>query len=42
VWIGHGKIRIDERWWRWDEEKEVLIDGREMIKEREVGENKVV
>jgi len=34
VWIGYGKIRIDERWWRWDEEEEVLIDGRGMIKER--------
>ncbi|KAL6421075.1 hypothetical protein ACFW04_013599 [Cataglyphis niger] len=23
VWIGYGKIRIDEKWWRWDEAKEV-------------------
>ncbi|KAL6417325.1 hypothetical protein ACFW04_014576 [Cataglyphis niger] len=27
VWIGYGKIRIDEKWWRWDEEEEVLKDG---------------
>lgn len=26
--VGYGKIRIDEKWWRWDEEGEVLKDGR--------------
>lgn len=28
VWVGYGKIRINERWWRWDEEEEVLRDER--------------
>lgn len=28
VWVGYGKIRIDEKWWRWDEEEEELRDGR--------------
>lgn len=28
VWVRYGKIRIDEKWWRWDEEGEVLRDGR--------------
>ncbi|KAL6420239.1 hypothetical protein ACFW04_014609 [Cataglyphis niger] len=27
VWIRYGKIRIDEKWWTWDEEEEVLKDG---------------
>jgi len=24
VWVGYGKIKIDEVWWKWDEEEEVL------------------
>lgn len=28
VWVGYGKIRIDEKWWRWDEEGKVLRDRR--------------
>lgn len=24
VWIEYGKIRINERWWKWDDEEEVL------------------
>lgn len=28
VWVDYGKIRIDEKWWRWNEEGEVLRDGR--------------
>lgn len=28
VWVGYDKIKIDEKWWRWDEEGEVLRDGR--------------
>ncbi|KAL6419708.1 hypothetical protein ACFW04_013672 [Cataglyphis niger] len=27
VWIGYGKIRIDEKWWRWDEEEELDRKG---------------
>jgi len=35
VRIGYGKIRIEEKWWRWDEEEEVLKDGKgNKIKER--------
>jgi len=28
VWIGYGKIRIEDKWWRWDEDEEVLKDGK--------------
>ncbi|KAL6419267.1 hypothetical protein ACFW04_013996 [Cataglyphis niger] len=35
VWIGYGKIRIDEKWWRWDEEEEVLKDGNGNLKKGE-------
>lgn len=28
VWIGYGKIRINEQWWRWDESEEILRNGR--------------
>lgn len=36
VWIGYGNIRINVRWWRWDE-NEVLRDERgwERIAEEE-------
>jgi len=29
VWVGYERIRIDEQWWRWDEEEEILVDGIE-------------
>jgi len=32
VWIGYGTIKIDDRWWKWDEEEEMLTDGRGMIR----------
>lgn len=32
VWIGYGRIRIGEQWWKWDEE-EVLKDGRGKVRE---------
>ncbi|KAL6417393.1 hypothetical protein ACFW04_012785 [Cataglyphis niger] len=35
VWIRYGKIRIDEKWWRWDKEEEVLKDGNGNLKKRE-------
>ncbi|KAL6416393.1 hypothetical protein ACFW04_011573 [Cataglyphis niger] len=35
VWIGYGKIRIDEKWWKWDEEEEVLKDGNGNLKKGE-------
>jgi len=44
VWIGYGKIKIDEKWWKWDEEEAVLTDGRGMIRkeslEDSLGEEK--
>ncbi|EZA62843.1 hypothetical protein X777_01158 [Ooceraea biroi] len=41
VWIGYGKIRIDNQWWRWDEVEEVLRDGNgNEVKEEEEGEIK--
>jgi len=33
--LRYGMIKIDEKWWKWDEEEEVLIDGRGMMR-REV------
>ncbi|KAL6419185.1 hypothetical protein ACFW04_014058 [Cataglyphis niger] len=35
VWIGYGKIRIDEKWWRWNEEEEVLKDKNGNLKKGE-------
>lgn len=31
VWVGYGKIRIHEQWWRWDKGEEVLRDVRGRI-----------
>lgn len=40
VWMGYGKTKIDGEWRFWDEEKEMLRDGRGVIKggQREWGE----
>lgn len=38
VWIGYGKIRIDEQWWRWDEAEVLLRDGRGNIRRERKGE----
>jgi hypothetical protein len=36
TWLGYGRIRIDEQWWKWEDgEKEVLRDGRGNIRRRE-------
>lgn len=40
VWIGYGKIRIEEQWWKWDEEIEVLKDSRDNIRKENQGEEK--
>lgn len=32
VWIGYGTIKINEEWWIWDEEEEVLQDRKGNIK----------
>jgi len=28
-----GGIRIEDKWWRWDEDNEVLRDERGMVRE---------
>jgi len=38
IWIGYGKIRIGEQWWRWDEREEVLRDGKGNV--RRLGQGK--
>ncbi|EZA56067.1 hypothetical protein X777_03894 [Ooceraea biroi] len=40
VWIGYGRIRIEEQWWKWDENEEVLKDEKGRIRERMQGEEK--
>jgi len=42
VWIGYEMIKIDERWWKWDEDEEVLIDKKGMIRGESSGEIKEV
>lgn len=37
VWLGYGKIQIEGRWWKWEEEEEVLRDNEGNIW-REQGE----
>jgi len=27
VWVGYGKIQIEGKWWRWEEDEEILKDG---------------
>ena len=39
VWLGYGRIRIGESWWRWDE-KEVLKNEKEEVRVEESGEEK--
>jgi len=33
VWVRRGGIRIEDKWWRWDEDNEVLRDERGMVRE---------
>lgn len=42
IWIGYDKIRMEEKWWRWMEEEEVLVDERGMIREENKGESIMV
>lgn len=37
VWITHGRIKIDNIWWRWDEEVEMLRGDRGNVKEIQQG-----
>ncbi|KMQ81907.1 hypothetical protein RF55_24803 [Lasius niger] len=39
VWVGYGKIQIDGKWWRWEEEEERLRDDEGKIW-REQGEKR--
>lgn len=32
VWVRQGRIRIDEQWWEWNEEEEVLRQERGNVK----------
>lgn len=32
VWVREGRIRIGNRWWRWDEEGEMLRDEKGRIR----------
>jgi len=38
ICIGYGKIRIGEQWWRWDERKQVLRDGKGNVRRLGQGE----
>jgi len=40
VWVRQGRIRIDEHWWRWDEEEEVLRDERGNVRGGKQGTRK--
>ncbi|XP_046145406.1 golgin subfamily A member 6-like protein 22 [Osmia bicornis bicornis] len=42
VWVDHGKIRIEGKWWRWDDEKGALVDweGKEWKAYQEGGQRK--
>jgi len=39
VWMSYGGIKIDEKWWRWDKEEEVLMDGKGMMRKENTGED---
>jgi len=36
VWAGYGRIRINESWWRWDEEKGRLKNWKGEIRKETV------
>jgi len=38
VVMSYGMLKIDKKWWRWEEEEEVLVDGKRLV--REGGKNK--
>lgn len=40
VWIGYGRIRIEEKWWRWMEEEEMLVDKKGVIRGEGQGEER--
>lgn len=40
VWIGYGRIKIEEKWWRWMEKEEVLVDEKGVIRGGGQGEKR--
>lgn len=38
VWVEYGKIKIDELWWKWNEEKEMLRNWRGIMRTEKGGE----
>lgn len=38
VWVGYGKIKTDELWWKWNEEKEMLRNWRGITRTEKGGE----
>jgi len=42
VVMSYGMLKIDEKWWRWEEEEEVLVDGKGLVREGNKGEIKEV
>ena len=42
TWVGQGRIKIGEKWWKWDEEEEVLKDGNGRVRKTEEGEGREV
>lgn len=38
--VGYNRIRIDNKWWIWDEEKEVLSNRKRRRKEAEARKRK--
>lgn len=38
TWVGNGRIKIGDKWWKWNEEKEVLKDERGNIRKAETEE----
>lgn len=40
VWVRQGRIRIDEQWWEWDKEEEVLRQKRGNVRGGKQGTQK--
>lgn len=40
AWVKYEKIWMERKWWKWDEEREILINKGERVRELEV-ENRV-
>jgi len=38
VWLEYGRIKIEEQWWRRNEEEEILVDGKGNRREGKQGE----